>query len=57
MTLPGDAGLKVPAFGKVYTNLVIFADFLQPTTERTYLWLDDLVQERSAAVPVAVTLF
>lgn len=56
VTLPGDAGLKVPAFGKVYHNIVIFADFLQPTTERTYLWLDDFATGTGAAAePVAVT--
>ncbi|MBK8355066.1 MAG: T9SS type A sorting domain-containing protein [Saprospiraceae bacterium] len=56
VTLPGDAGLKVPAAGKIYKNYVIFADFLQPTTERTYLYLDDFsTGVGSAAVPQAVT--
>jgi len=56
VTLPGDAGLKVPAFGKIYDNYVIFADFLQPTTEQTILHLDDFSTGMgAAAVPQPVT--
>ncbi|HMY84392.1 MAG: hypothetical protein KDC31_04330 [Saprospiraceae bacterium] len=56
VTLPGDAGEKVPAFGKIYDNIVIFANFLQETTERVYLYFDDFATgEGEAAQPVPVT--
>ncbi|MCO6461238.1 MAG: T9SS type A sorting domain-containing protein [Saprospiraceae bacterium] len=56
VTLPGEAGQKVPAFGKVYKNIVIFANFLEETTERVYLYFDDFATgEGEAAQPVPVT--
>jgi hypothetical protein len=56
VTLPGEAGLKVPAFGKVYKNLVIFANFLEVTTEQVHLRFDDFAtDEGEAAQPVPVT--
>lgn len=56
VTLPGEAGQKVPAFGKIYKNIVIFANFLQETTERVYLHLDDFATGTGAqAEPVPVT--